>query len=152
MLNSFVYSDRKIRNYLSRFCTTVSGRTAICMDWILIMPLLHFLNGDSEPFKPVTPPVRHNHENSKWWGFTVVHAAKNKAKPLYKWVRVPCVISMFSTIVASTRTFWQEPFRRPTISGKRIRHERHGRTKWNHLNTQKRANDSATRRGPYLIK
>ncbi|XP_048239631.1 E3 ubiquitin-protein ligase rnf213-alpha-like [Haliotis rufescens] len=50
--------------------------------WLYLVPLLHFLRKDSEPFKTVFDT---DHTKRTWWGHEDIDRTKDTLKGLYKW-------------------------------------------------------------------
>ncbi|XP_046551465.1 uncharacterized protein LOC124261189 [Haliotis rubra] len=50
--------------------------------WMYLVPLLHFLKKDSEPFKKVCDP---EYRKSEWWGHTGIEKAKETLKTIHQW-------------------------------------------------------------------
>ncbi|XP_071112725.1 E3 ubiquitin-protein ligase rnf213-alpha-like isoform X2 [Haliotis cracherodii] len=50
--------------------------------WMYLVPLLHFLMKNSEPFKKVCDP---DYKKSEWWGHMGIDKAKDTLKTIYGW-------------------------------------------------------------------
>ena len=62
------------------FCRSVSNSEPVVGLWLFAVPLLHFLNGDCEPYRSVTAKETHNDISGRWWGIQTLNYMTENAK------------------------------------------------------------------------
>jgi len=60
----FIIVFRSLETYLLQFIERIRRRP----EWLLAVPLIHFISGASVPFKELSEKCKHNAENTNFWG------------------------------------------------------------------------------------
>ena len=67
--------------YLKTFIQEGIKKNASCQMFLLVIPLLHFLNDFSKP--TILPEIK-EHKTKEWWGLQDIDMLPAKLKPLSK--------------------------------------------------------------------
>ncbi len=59
-------------------CVQPETSTGVIHDWLNLVPLYHFMTGQSEPCQPLK--MNYNHQEETWWGIKDIVKISEKYK------------------------------------------------------------------------